>query len=76
MDEPSLEHSNHSYTEVVADILAHTTHVFGDVNNAKLWLTTINRSLDNHTPLSLLKTPHGVDSVKMVLGAIEYGGCV
>lgn len=47
--------------------------VLGGGEPARVWLTTVNRSLGRRTPLSVAATEVGAESVFQLLGRIEHG---
>lgn len=56
-----------------ARVVARAEEVFEDTSAALAWLQTGNASLGGVTPLSLLDTDIGADSVIDTLGRIEHG---
>ncbi len=50
--------------------------VFGNADQAKMWLLRKNLVFGDDTPLSMLDTETGAGEVKKVLAAIAYGGAV
>lgn len=57
----------------VARVLHRATIVFGTQPKALVWLKAANRSLGSVSPLSLLDTDLGAESVLDTLGRIEHG---
>jgi putative toxin-antitoxin system antitoxin component (TIGR02293 family) len=57
----------------VARVVERAETVFQDTDNALSWLQSPNASLGGVTPLSLLDTEIGADSVLDTLGRIEHG---
>jgi len=57
----------------VARVLARATEVFEDADAALDWLKAPNSALGRTTPLGLLDTDIGGDSVLDTLGRIEHG---
>lgn len=57
----------------IVDVTARAIEVFGTREKALRWLKTPVRSLDDQTPISLLKNPEGVDRVQDILGRVEHG---
>lgn len=57
----------------VARVLERAEQVFGDFDVALDWLKSANASLAGETPLSLLDTEIGAESVMDTLGRIEHG---
>jgi putative toxin-antitoxin system antitoxin component (TIGR02293 family) len=53
-------------TQLAADTL-------GGVEQARVWLSRDNRSLDGHSPLSMLDTEIGARQVEETLARINYG---
>lgn len=49
--------------------------IFGDSDNAMLWLTSPCYALGGHVPMQYLNTPEGTETVMDILGQIEYGVC-
>ena len=56
-----------------ARVVERAETVFEDTDNALNWLQSTNASLGGVTPLSLLDTEIGADSVLDTLGRIEHG---
>lgn len=56
-----------------ARVVERAVSVFKDTDNALDWLQSPNTALGSVTPLSLLDTDIGADSVLDTLGRIEYG---
>ena len=54
-------------------IAAVAERVFGDPEAARQWLHSPNPALDDATPIAMLATPHGAETVAAVLGRIEHG---
>lgn len=59
----------------LARSLLRASEVFEDAAAAIDWLKSRNRALGGVTPLSLLATDAGAESVMDVLGRIEHGVC-
>lgn len=57
----------------VARVVARATEVFEDAETALDWLKARNAALQRKTPLSLLDTDIGAESVLDTLGRIEHG---
>ncbi len=57
----------------LARVVERAETVFEDTDNALNWLQSTNASLGGVTPLSLLDTDIGADSVLDTLGRIEHG---
>jgi putative toxin-antitoxin system antitoxin component (TIGR02293 family) len=57
----------------IARIVERAEQVFEDHANALAWLKNPNRSLQGETPLNLLDTEIGAESVMDTLGRIEHG---
>ena len=57
----------------VARVIERAKDVFGDPDAARVWLKSANISLSGQTPMSLLDTEIGAESVMNVLGRIEHG---
>lgn len=57
----------------VARVVERAGQVFGDFDVALDWLKSANASLAGETPLSLLDTEIGAESVMDTLGRIEHG---
>ena len=60
-----------SITEM--EVIEKAVEVIGDDADARRWLGTPTRALDYATPISLLHTPEGRQSVITVLGRLEHG---
>lgn len=56
-----------------ARILGHAVHLFGSVENARLWLRTPQRGLNGAAPLDYAQTEAGAREVENLLGRIDYG---
>lgn len=56
-----------------ARVVERSESVFEDTDSALNWLQSANASLGGVTPLSLLDTDIGADSVRDTLGRIEHG---
>jgi putative toxin-antitoxin system antitoxin component (TIGR02293 family) len=54
-------------------VLAQAVKVIGDKTEAMRWMGTPVRALDYATPVSLLSSPKGRESVMTVLGRLEHG---
>lgn len=57
----------------LARVVARAEEVFEDLETALTWLKTPNAALFRATPLSLLDTDIGAESVMDTLGRIEHG---
>ena len=57
----------------VARVVVRATEVFEDAETALDWLKSPNAALQRRTPLSLLDTDIGAESVLDTLGRIEHG---
>lgn len=57
----------------LARVTQRAVEVFGDLEAAVDWLKSPNRSLGGSTPLALLDTDIGAESVLDTLGRIEHG---
>lgn len=57
----------------IAELIARATALFGTQAKAARWITTPQAALGEETPLSKLRTGVGVDRVKEILAAIQYG---
>ena len=57
----------------VARVIERAEEVFEDSDAARIWLKSPNTALSGETPMSLLDTEIGAESVMDVLGRIEYG---
>ena len=57
----------------LARVVERAEQVFENSDNALNWLKTTNRSLGGETPLELLDTDIGAESVMDTLGRIEQG---
>ena len=57
----------------IAELIARATALFGTQEKATRWITTPLAALGEETPLSKLRTGVGVDRVKEILAAIQYG---
>ncbi len=57
----------------LARVIERAEEVFEDFDAAIDWLKSANVSLDGNTPLSLLDTDVGAESVTDTLGRIEHG---
>ena len=62
--------------ERLAIIEATAEKVFGNADQAKMWLLRKNLVFGDDTPLSMLDTETGAGEVKKVLSSIAYGGAV
>lgn len=60
----------------VARVIERAEAVFEDPESARRWLKTPNAALAGETPISLLDTSKGIESVLDILVRIEYGGVV
>ncbi len=56
-----------------ARILGHAVHLFGSLENARLWLRTTQRGLGGAVPLEYAQTETGAREVENLLGRIDYG---
>ncbi len=54
-------------------LLRRATQVLGSATDARVWLTTPNRSLQRRTPFEVAGTEVGAESVFALLGRIEHG---
>lgn len=57
----------------VARVIERAEEVFEDTDAARVWLKSANTSLSGQTPMSLLDTEIGAESVMNALGRIEHG---
>lgn len=57
----------------VARVIERAEAVFEDPNSARVWLKSPNTSLSGQSPMSLLDTELGAESVMDTLGRIEHG---
>ena len=57
----------------LARVTERATKVFGDAERAAEWLNIPNTALGGQTPLSLLDTDIGSETVMDTLGRIEHG---
>jgi putative toxin-antitoxin system antitoxin component (TIGR02293 family) len=58
----------------IARIFEHTVGLYaGNVGQARQWLVTPNRALDQHTPLDFARTEIGAREVEDVIGRLMYG---
>ncbi|MBU2642294.1 MAG: DUF2384 domain-containing protein [Gammaproteobacteria bacterium] len=57
----------------VARVIERAEDVFEDPDAARVWLKSANISLSGQTPMSLLDTEIGAESVMNALGRIEHG---
>lgn len=57
----------------VARVIERAEEVFEDRDAARVWLKSANASLSGQTPISLLDTEIGAESVMDALGRIEHG---
>jgi putative toxin-antitoxin system antitoxin component (TIGR02293 family) len=57
----------------VARVIERAEEVFEDPDAARVWLKSANISLSGQTPMSLLDTEIGAESVMNALGRIEHG---
>jgi len=57
----------------IVSVTARAIEVFGTREKAIRWLRTPLPSLSDRTPLSLLNTTDGIESIGDVLGRIEQG---
>ena len=53
--------------------LDRATEAFDDPDKAMLWLQEPNLRTGNRSPISILGTPNGLQTVEYVLGLIQYG---
>lgn len=58
---------------VAGAILDRAVEVIGDKNDAMRWMGTPVRALEYATPVSLLGTEKGRETVLAVLGRLEHG---
>ncbi len=56
-----------------ARLLAMATETLGSREKASHWLQSPNRTLEGRTPLELLDTDAGAQSIETILGRIAYG---
>lgn len=56
-----------------ASLLERAYTVFGDENNARVWLNSPVRALGNRVPLEYAKTEPGANLVMQILGRLEHG---
>ena len=54
-------------------LVRRATSVLGSADDARVWLTTPNRSLQRRTPFEVAGTEVGAESVFALLGRIEHG---
>lgn len=59
-----------------ADLFSLAVSVFADADSASTWLTKPHPALDDETPLQRARTPWGMERVRSILGALQYGGAV
>lgn len=57
----------------VASLRARAEDVFGDPETAWKWLNRPNRALVQKTPLEMIDTDTGFQSVLTILGRLEHG---
>lgn len=57
----------------VARVIERADEVFEDPGAAREWLKTANAALAGETPISLLDTEIGAETVMATLGRIEHG---
>lgn len=57
----------------VARVIERAEEVFEDPDAARVWLKSANTSLSGQTPMSLLDTEIGAESIMNALGRIEHG---
>ncbi len=57
----------------MASLRARAEDVFGDPELAWKWLNRSNRALAHKTPLELMDTDAGFQSVVTILGRLEHG---
>lgn len=59
-----------------ADLFGLAMSVFADADSASTWLTKPHPALDGETPMQRARTPWGMERVRSILGALQYGGAV
>jgi putative toxin-antitoxin system antitoxin component (TIGR02293 family) len=59
-----------------ADLFGLAMGVFADPDSASTWLTKPHPALDGETPMQRARTPWGMERVRSILGALQYGGAV
>jgi putative toxin-antitoxin system antitoxin component (TIGR02293 family) len=55
------------------EVIQRAVEVMGDEPEAMRWLSTPTRALDYATPVSLLHTQEGIESVLVAMGRFEHG---
>jgi putative toxin-antitoxin system antitoxin component (TIGR02293 family) len=60
----------------LADVMSMAKEVFDDVEAAKAWLRTRNRTFHDAAPMDVLDTEPGAMAVRQVLNAIATGGAL
>ncbi len=68
-----LEPLEQMKTEMVNRVFERATSVLGNQSNAKIWIKSELPVLDNKSPLELLTTIEGYETVKTMLGRIASG---
>ena len=56
-----------------ARLLGHAVHLFGSIEDARLWLKSPQRGLGGAVPLDYAQTEAGAREVENLLGRIDYG---
>ena len=59
--------------DVVPEIVAQATKVFGTREAAERWLITPAMGLDRQKPIDLMATSTGAEQVKLFLVRLKYG---
>ncbi|MBK8503048.1 MAG: DUF2384 domain-containing protein [Saprospiraceae bacterium] len=57
----------------IAEVIAHATDVFGDMDTAIDWLNSPILGLNGQKPVSFLDNTFGIRLVRQALGRLEYG---
>jgi putative toxin-antitoxin system antitoxin component (TIGR02293 family) len=57
----------------IAEVIAHATDVFGDMDTAVDWLNSPILGLNGQKPVSFLDNTFGIRLVRQALGRLEYG---
>ena len=66
-----LTHDESGKVVSFARLLGHAVHLFGDIDEARLWLKTPQRELHGAVPLDYAKTDLGAREVEILLTQLE-----
>jgi len=64
---------SNKHRQAIGEVFDKGYEVFGTPEKFNRWLMSPIKALDNNTPISLLESPDGVQSVLTVIGRLERG---